>query len=602
MDGLALKRLASDWQQSFVGARIERIHQPADRSIVLTLRANQGTKRILISAHRTYARAHALSLGKPENPLQPPMFCMVLRKRLETGRIVEIAQPGWERILQFWIEARDEKGDLVRYALIAELMGKHSNIILAQAGADGGLKIVDSIMHVGYDLSRVRQVMPGLHYTAPPALDKQTIEAVAVDALAEVAAMNQKDATRQLMRLIHGVGPVTATEVWHRANISVDGMSAKSLAEQLRQVSAAAMSAMESPSIGQSELGKPLACAPFQLTAWPSTQSMATFDEALEQFYAEFAAEAAQSQRQHDLARTIEGALDRLRGKRVKLESEFERGQDHDADRIKGEVLTAFAWQVEKGQTEVSLPNFYNEDVLIQIPLDPAKTAIENAQALFKRASKRKRAFQTLESAIAETNEDIRYLEQCLYLLSQGDAVQAEELREELVSQGFAKPVRKRAGKGKSDNGKHSGLDFFLSSDGWTIRVGRNNLQNDRLTFRNSRPDDLWLHVKDGPGSHVVIERKGDHIPETTVDEAALLAAYFSKSRDSANVPVDVTEIKNVWKPKGARPGLALYKGQTTLYATPDRKFVAEIQSRSAAVRGSTEAGQPSNNSSRRSR
>lgn len=599
MDGLALKRLAHDWQQSLMGARIERIHQPADRTIVLALRTATGAKRILISAHRTFARAHAMARTKPENPLQPPMFCMVLRKRVESGRIIAVEQPGWERILQVWIEARDELGDMVRYALIAELMGKHSNIILCRADADG-LKVVDSIKHVGYELSRVRQILPGLNYTDPPARNQQTIDAISTAALTEIAAMNEQDAIRGITKLVQGIGPVTARELWHRTATIANGVSVDVLTANLRRLIQTVLDHSESPSIGLNEFGKPMACAPFLLTAWPGRQTLEPYDEALEQYYEEFAAEAAQSQRQHDLNRTIEDALDRLRGKHAKLAREFERGQNYAEDRIKGEILTAFAWQVNKGQTEANLPNFYNNDELLSIPLNPAKTAIENAQSWFKRGSKRKRAYQTLEAAILATKGDIHYLEQCLYLLEQGDARMVDELRVELVAQGFLKPSRKRAGKGKADKGTSAGPDAFQSHDGWTIRVGRNNLQNDRLTFRQSRPDDIWLHVKDQPGSHVVIERKTENLPDSTLDEAALLAAYFSKGRDSANVPVDVTEVKNVWKQNGARPGLALYKGQKTLYVTPDRQLVADIQSRPQAGTGPNDVGQPSNSSSRR--
>jgi predicted ribosome quality control (RQC) complex YloA/Tae2 family protein len=600
MDGLAIAALVREWRVRYRGAKIDRIHQPAERQLVLTVR-REGTSRLLLSAERGSERAHTLFHGRPDNPQEPPMFCMLARKHLVGGRIRDVRQHEWDRILELVVENVDELGDPATYVLVLELMGKHSNLILCTADARGNpQRIVDSVVRVTPDLSRVRQVLPGLAYQRPPAQERQPIDTLTADQLADLHLgdlVDDKAKSIALVRRVAGVGPVSAREALHRARLlqiteerDGNGDEATRIVRALQALWQATRTGSEAASLGLDEMSRPRACAPFQLTHTPKRQTLASFDEALAAFAADNAQWQAQTGAKAQLTRTLLDQIDRLRGKEAKLQAELADAERHESLRVAGELLTAFAHQVEKGSTEVTLPNFYEENQPLTIRLDPAKSAIENAQAYFKQASKRKRALTLAASELEQTQSDLRYLEECLLHVQDSDSDELTALREELAEQGFLKASRRGAGSGrggrKSRESNRTRPYTFTSSDGWTIRVGRSNLQNDRLTLRQSAPDDIWLHVKDQPGSHVVIRRQAETVPQQTLAEAALLAAYFSKARDSSNVAVDYTEVRHVWKPSGARPGLVLYNQQRTLFVTPDRSLLRPLLE---------QEGQPSN-------
>ncbi|WP_067931519.1 Rqc2 family fibronectin-binding protein [Alicyclobacillus kakegawensis] len=596
MDSLALKALVREWKEKYAGARVDRIHQPGDRTLVLTVR-QVGTHRLVLSAERGRERAHTLFFARPDNPVDPPMFCMLARKHLVGGRIRDIRQYGWDRVLDIVVDTVDELGDTAVFTLTLELMGKHSNLILCRADAEGNPdRIVDAIVRVPSDLSRVRQVLPGLAYVRPPAQERPAIDRVTrndLERLAGLPADDAKEWTRALMRAVAGVGPVTAREVWARVSAETGAGTAdpEQVVSTLEILARASALGLESACVGLDELGRVTACAPFRLSAYERHQGVSSFDEALARFAQEHDAKQALTGQKANLVRALTDQLDRLRGKRTKLEAELEHAEDHESLRIMGELLTAYAHQVDKGASQVTLENFYDDNRPMTIPLDPSKSATQNAQAYFKRASKRKRALTLAADELALTLADIAYLESCLLQAEDADAEQLPLLREELVEQGFLKPSPRRGGN-KAQRAKHrSGRPQFApytfrSSDGWSILVGRSNQQNDRLTLRQSRPQDIWMHVRDQPGSHVVIRRQSETVPERTLREAAMLAAYYSKARDSSNVAVDYTDIRHVWKPNGARPGHVLYNQQRTLFVTPDRSQVGLLLE---------QIGQPSN-------
>lgn len=614
MDGLGIRVLTGEWNEWFAGARIEKVHQPTAREVVLTLRKGGKTTRVLLSAHRQLARAHLLRQVRPGNPQEPPMFCMLLRRRIEGGRVMRVWQPGWERILCLDIEAQNDIGDVIHYVLALEVMGKHSNLIFCLANEDGSPdKIVDAIVHVTPDMSRVRKVLPGHLYALPPAQNKveiKNLDAVTLET-ALTGVTTTKEAQRAIMGVLLGAGPDTAREALHRAQVGLNTPEPSEasadrdrdtagnavaiakddisrLLETLHQLYTKAEQRQEPASVLQDQLGQAVAAAPFLFSNGLRVVKLASFDAALERLY-----EAALTRSQFSadyrwMVQSVSNTLDRLRGKLAKLDSEREESLDADSPRIVGELLMAYLYQVPKGASHVELPNFYDDDTPLAISLDPALSATQNATRYFKLASKRKRALPLIAQAMAKTSQDIAYLESVLQLLEQTDPGHYGPIRTELERQGFLLKKRRSEGKAKQKaQGKHLHAeqigrpDEFISTDGFTIRVGKSNLQNDRLTLKFGKPDDIWLHVKDAPGSHVLIEADHKEVPKATLHEAALLAAYFSKLRTSINVPVDFTEVRHVWKPNGARPGYVLYDNQKTLYATPDKTLIGEILNRS---------------------
>ena len=613
MDGLGIRVLAGEWENWFAGARIEKVHQPTAREVVLTLRRAGKTTRVLLSAHRQLGRAHVLRKVRPDNPQEPPMFCMLLRRRIEGGKVTRVWQPGWERILCLDIEAQSDIGDIVHYVLLLEVMGKHSNLIFCVADDAGTpTKVVDAIVHVTPDMSRVRPVLPGHAYTLPPVQDKAAIEHLNATSLelAFSSVTTAKQAERAIMGTLLGAGPETAREALHRAQIhltsdigttserkdveerahsTVEKTDLEKLQEVIRHLYRAAEERQESASILEDQLGQAVASAPFMLSFGPRVVQMESFDAALERLYEAALTRSQFSAEYQSIVRSVADTVGRLRGKLAKLEREREDSLDIDSPRIAGELLMAYLYQVEKGASSVVLPNFYDSESPLSISLDPALSPTQNATRYMKLASKRKRALPLIALEMEKTSHDIAYLESVLQMLDQTAPGHYGPIRTELERQGFLAKKHRGAGKTtkearqvKHRQSEQMGRpDEFTSTDGFTIRVGRNNLQNDRLTLKSGKPGDIWLHVKDAPGSHVVIDTGQKEVPDSTLHEAALLAAYFSKLRSSVNVPVDFTEVRHVWKPSGARPGHVLYDHQKTLYATPDKALIDEIVHRS---------------------
>lgn len=589
MDGLTTRRLAIELEQSLVGSKIEKIHQPGERDLVFSLRVQGiGQMRLFLSAHKQFARVHLLQNERPENPKEPPMFCMLLRKHIEGGRIVGISQHGWDRVVEICIESIDEIGDVRTYRLICELMGRHSNILLCRDEGDRGLRIMDAIVRVTEQMSRHREVLPGAPYIAPPAQNKHEISELAASAFTGIddSAWLSKSNTMYVVERIAGVGPVSAREILYRASRQPAQDEAQSPGQRIYREAVSLINAVENasepPSVAVDEMGRATECAPFQLTHRPSFAVCLSMSEAVRRRFADTGEVLYHSHLQDELRRIVSEHLDKLRGKQMKLEQSLAESADEGIYRVKAELLTAFAYQIEKGQDRVVLPNYYEEDQPLAIDLDPALDAIQNAQRYFKYASKRKRAASSVDEQLTLTRLDIRYLDEVMESLRDTAVDNLEQIRLELISQAFMQEKPQKRGKRPArEEKRESKPDSFLSMDGFLIRVGRNNLQNDKLTLRQSEKQDLWLHVKDQPGSHVVVRRENQNdIPQTTIEEAALLAAYFSRGRDSANVAVDITEIRHVWKPNGARPGLALYDHQRTLFVTPERSLVEPILTR----------------------
>lgn len=582
MDGLAIRVLSEDWDVRYHMARIDKIHQPSERELVLTLRTRTGTSRVILSAHRMYGRAHELISARPANPEEPPMFCMRLRKHLEGGRILKVRQQGFDRVLELVVENQNELGDTVQFILILEIMGKHSNLILCSTDSQQKpVRVLDSIVHVTHEMSRARQVLPGLPYIHPPTQDKIQVNELTREHLEglHLQDVSTKVRNRTLMSRIQGLGLPTVDEICFRvADNKGNPAFVDSLVTGIQALFESSLNRGEPASVGLDELGRPIAAAPFQLHSCVRFRLAENLDAALDTVYHSTLTHRAVSNRAKTLIEQIDNQLDHLRGKLVKLKQLLAEAHSHDDLRIRGELLTAYAHTLQKGVVQAQLPDFYEEDRMVAIDLDPAMTAMENAQRYFKQASRKKRSVPILQAEIESTHGDIAYLETALVHLLDVTAENLSGIEQELAQQGFIRlPQNGKAGKRQKAVTGPGQPNMFTSSDGFIIRIGRNNLQNDRLTLRQSQPNDLWFHVKEQAGSHVVIQAENRTVPEQTIHEAALLAAYFSKARDSGNVAVDYTHIKQVWKAKGARPGHVLYEGQKTLYVTPDRVRLAPL-------------------------
>ncbi|GAX90435.1 Rqc2 family fibronectin-binding protein [Effusibacillus lacus] len=589
LDGIVLRALTHELNQTIVGGRVDKIYQPLPRDLLLIVR-NQGRNyRLLISANPAFPRIYLTERYKGQNPAEPPMFCMLLRKHFEGGRITGIQQVDNERILRIQVENRDELGDVTEKQLVVEIMGRHSNMILIDPETQ---RILDGIVHVNFGTSRHREVLPGRQYVAPPEQDKISPFQETKSGFLAKRKENPSPFEKFLVNTYSGVSPLIGRELAYRVEQNDLADHAERTEPETANGSAPAphkewqifehfieplKQRKYTPTLVLDQSDKPKAFSAIPLAHVPGiVQQWGSISACMEQFYEEKSWRDTLRQKAGDIERILETELEKDRNKIAKFKENIEESSEADKYRIWGELLTASLHQLEKGQTEARVINFYEEDMPeIAIPLDPQLSPQENAQAYFKKYNKVKKSVPILEEQIRQTEDRIVYLESVLQMISTADLSDLEEIREELEQEGILKPTKKPGGHRKKQAAIQP--ERFRSSDGIDIFVGKNNKQNDYLTMKLAHSADTWLHTKDIPGSHVVIRSK--EVPETTLLEAAQLAAYFSKARESSHVPVDYTLIKHVWKPNGAKPGMVLYEAQKTLYVTPDRSILERLKS-----------------------
>jgi predicted ribosome quality control (RQC) complex YloA/Tae2 family protein len=568
-DGVVLRAVTHELESTILGGRVDKIHQPLQSDLLLQIR-NQGKNyRLLLSAHPVYPRVHLVERYHAQNPLEPPMFCMLLRKHLEGGRITRIEQVDNERILIMAVENRDELGDLTERHLVVEIMGRHSNIILLDPSEQ---RILDGIVHVNFSTSRHREVLPGRPYIAPPEQGKANPLTATREEFLRLRKEHPELAFDQfLVRMYSGISPLLGKEFSYRAASDDPIAEWESFNEVLKKLRVHDYE----PTIVWDGDGKALAFSAVTLTHKEGTRErMKSISQCIETFFHEKSWQDALKQKAGDIERLLQTELSKNRAKLRKFEEAIEDSREAETYRLYGELITAHLYQIDKGLTEVSLPNFYDENMKkVSIPMNPGLTPMENAQAYFKKYNKVKKSIPILEEQIRLTREEISYLESVLEQLRFSNWNDLDEIREELEQEGYLKAKRKNKGS-KKQPPVHP--EHYRSSDGIDIYVGKNNRQNDYLTMKMASSTDTWLHTKDLPGSHVVIRAKEPS--ETTLFEAANLAAYFSKGRESSQVPVDYTLIKHVWKPNGAKPGFVLYEKQKTIYVTPDAELVKRMK------------------------
>lgn len=545
-DGFFLHHMTEELRQQLLYGRIQKINQPFEQELVLQIRSNRQNHKLLLSAHPVFGRIQ-LTNTSFENPAVPNTFIMVMRKYLQGATIESIEQIDNDRVLEISVSNKNEIGDSVAATLVIEIMGKHSNIILMDKASSN---IIEAIKHVGFSQNSYRTILPGSTYVAPPQTGNRNPFTISDEKLFEILQTEDLSA-RSLQKLFQGLGRDTATELSQRLT-----------SDKLKIFRAFFASPTQAHLTTKS-------FAPILFS--DSQKEFPSLSQLLDDFYQDKAERDRVNQQASELIHRVENELEKNRKKLKKQEQELVATENAEEFRQKGELLTTFLHQVPNNQGQVELDNYYTSEK-ITIVLDKALTPNQNAQRYFKKYQKLKEAVKHLTGLIEETKETIQYLESVETALSQASLTEIAEIREELIQTGF---IRRRQ---REKIQKRKKPEKYLATDGETIiLVGRNNLQNDELTFKISKKEELWFHAKDIPGSHVVIT--GNLHPSDDVKtDAAELAAYFSKARLSNLVQVDMIEVKKLNKPTGGKPGFVTYTGQKTLRVTPDEAKIKSMK------------------------
>ena len=546
-DGFFLHHMVEELRRELVNGRIQKINQPFEQELVLQIRSNRQSHRLLLSAHPVFGRIQ-LTQTTFENPAQPSTFIMVLRKYLQGALIESIEQVENDRIVEMTVSNKNEIGDHIQATLIIEIMGKHSNILLVDKSSH---KILEVIKHVGFSQNSYRTLLPGSTYIAPPSTESLNPFTIKDEKLFEIL-QTQETTAKNLQSLFQGLGRDTANEL--ESILVSDKLS--TFRNFFNQETKPCLTETSfSPVPFANQVGEPFT----------------SLSDLLDTYYKDKAERDRVKQQASELIRRVENELQKNRHKLQKQEKELLATDNAEEFRQKGELLTTFLHQVPNDQDQVILDNYYTNQP-IAIALDKALTPNQNAQRYFKRYQKLKEAVKYLTDLIEETKATILYLESVETVLNQAGLEEIAEIREELIQTGF---IRRRQ---REKIQKRKKPEQYLASDGKTIiYVGRNNLQNEELTFKMARKEELWFHAKDIPGSHVVISGNLDPSDEVKTD-AAELAAYFSQGRLSNLVQVDMIEVKKLNKPTGGKPGFVTYTGQKTLRVTPDPEKIASMK------------------------
>lgn len=553
-DGIVTRAMVRELQDRILLGKIEKVYQPEADELVFHIHTKNGNVKLLASVGSAHARVCFIT-ENPVNPPAPLAFCMLLRKHLQGGRITEITQKDSERIIEISLETLNELGFTMSKKLIFEIMGKHSNIVLMDIASG---KIIDSIKRVSFDVNRVRQILPGMIYQYPPAQDKIPFREISADQLEALAADG-----KSILRSVGGIAPAFAEELALRAGVQRSGYLSDVLA------------AIESPNHADArvyldESGAPIDFYPVALSELEESCRVERFGDlssAMEFYFGKKESSNQGRQKSHDLIRSVNALLDKMYLKKKRLSEDLLKAENSEDLRLYGELLTANIHLIQPGMKSVEVTNYYDSSTLT-IPLDVKLSPSKNAQHYFKKYGKSKTAIKEKQIQLDENEAEIKYLESVLsFLENTDDVVEIESIRAELVETGY---IRRRRQAGGFKEKKYKPVPYrYTLSNGMSVLVGRNNKENDILTFKTAGNKDLWLHTKDIPGSHVIVQSGGTELDEEAVWEAAAIAAYHSKARTSENVPVDYVQIKYVKKPAGAKPGMVIFTNNRTVYVNP---------------------------------
>ena len=584
LDAATLALVAGELREALLDARIDKIHQPTRDEVLLHLRTRTAGFYLLLSARLGSARV-CLTNAVYENPSTPPSFCMLLRKHLVGGRVVDIRPLPGDRIVFFDFLCTNELGDKVNNTVAVELMGRYCNLVLVRGAPEKDTapgKIIDALKRVDFEDSDIRQLLPGLPYTLPPGQNKlDCMTAPVADILAAVRA-KALPAAEALRTVLGGVGPVVAREVCHRAGLDDKATPATDLASLALQKLCVAMEEIRAdwgrggaPNIVYKPDGLPAEFSFTPLTQYLpgcTLQPYPDFSSLLEGYYAEKDRMERVRQKSKELRKAVQNMYDRALRKQAARQEELAAGEKSDGLRMAGELLTANLHAFQKGDTKVLLQNWYN-GTKTEVKLDPRLSPSQNAQKYFKSYKKKQTAARMLTQLLQSGEREIAYLGTVLYEVdeAQGEAA-LHEIRAELKAQGYLKYYKQRDKRQKP-------ADFwrYTSADGFLILVGRNNLQNEKLTLKTARGKDLWFHTKNAPGSHVVVMSGGEDIPLGTQNEAAMLAVWHSSQKNGAKVTVDYTQVKNIRKTGDLPPGMVLYEHYETAYVTVEPDVISRL-------------------------
>ena len=571
-DGIVIANLVKDLNDKIVSGRISKIAQPEKDELLLTIKGNRENFRLLISANASLPLLYFTETNKP-SPLTAPNFCMLLRKHIANGRIVSVSQPGLERIVRIEIEHLDEMGDLKRKFLIVELMGKHSNIIFC----DDENKILDSIKHISAQVSSVREVLPGREYFIPHAGEKKDPLTITEEEFKELIGKTPQNLSKALYTDLTGLSPTVSAELCHLASLDGD-ISAKDFSDsELTHLYHAFTWIMDdvrqgnfSPNIiYQKEKPVEFASIPLSMFSGGDYRSVSfpSISALLERYYAERNTVSRIHQKSTDLRKILTNSLERSYKKRDLQQKQIKDTEKREKFRIYGELLNTYGYGIQEGEKSFRCLNYY-DNTEITIPLDPTLSAQENAVRYFDKYNKQKRTFEATSRQLEQTEAEIEHLESISTFL---DIARKEEdlaqIKEELTEYGY---IKRHFSGGKKQKKAVSRPFHYLSSDGFHIYVGKNNYQNEELTFKLASGNDWWFHAKGIPGSHVIVKTEGKELPDRVFEEAGALAAYYSRGRGQDKVEIDYIQKKNLKKVPGAAPGFVVYHTNYSLVAAPE--------------------------------
>lgn len=571
LDGIYLRHIKNEIEKESLGARVNQVYQPNRDELVLVLRTYSGSKKLLLSARANSPRVNFCG-NTPENPAQPPMFCMLMRKRLGGGKLVGVRQLECDRILFLDFECVNELGDIVGLSIVCEIMGMYSNIILVNR--DTGV-IVDALKRVDLTVSSRRFVLPNIKYELPDSQDKlNVLECEPEDIARRIRNQpSEMPLNKAILCSVQGVSPIICRELEYRvcegATNRVEGILYDRLLAELKSLKNIIENCLGEPYIVYREDEKPMDISFVEIKQYGGflrAEKQTGFNSAVDFFYDERDARDRMRVKTQSLNKLLVNLRDRTARKLQKQQTELSRCADREQLRIRGDLLQANLYRIERGAEYADVENYYDpEGKTLRIKLNPAISPAANAQRYYKDYQKEKNAEIFLTEQIEKGTAELEYIESVIDEVGRAqNERELAQIREELELQGY---LRKQNNKRQ----KQAALPFleFESSDGFKILVGRNNLQNDRLTLKTAAKTDMWLHTKDIHGSHVIIRADGREITDTAIVEAASLAAYHSKARGSSKVPVDYTLVKHVSKPNGAKPGMVIYVNNRTVYAEP---------------------------------
>ncbi len=576
LDG-AFLHIVKNELMPLIGSRVDKVYQPSREEIVISLRTlRDGAKKLILSANSVSARVN-LTTAAFENPAQPPMLCMLLRKHLGSGRLLNIRQDGLERIIYFDFECVNEIGDVVTNTLIAEIMGRHSNIILVRDG-----RVVDSIKRITDDISSVRRILPNIPYETPPRSERLNLLEVSPDEVLAAIEGSPERLHKKLTAVLEGVSPIFSRECAYYAAKDVDATCCElsdSAKDRLKFILSKAKKALgnEAEFTVVSELsGKKKDFCFINIEQYSTGMLISHCDSAnglLDSFFAAADRSERTKQRAHDLLKLLMNAYERVSRKLELQKKELSECSEREVFRVCGDLINANIYRLEKGQTSAELEDFYTGEMR-KIQLDARLTPAQNAQKYYNEYRKLDTAEKMLTELIAKGQSELIYIDSVFDAVSRTEGeTELAEIRRELREQGYLRGGVRPDEKVK----KQSEPLKFRSSEGFDILVGRNNVQNDRLTLKTAKATDMWLHTQGIAGSHVIIKTEGNEVPEQTLFEAAQLAAYHSKGRTSSQVPVDYTAVKFVKKPAGAKPGMVIFTNNRTLFVQPSEELVASL-------------------------